>query len=202
MSGTGEAISYDLGGERQGNSRRSTGSNGGGGRHSHKRESSGTMQLLDRLGYGLVSGSSSPDVSAGERIEENIGQDLQEGVDYYPDHTSPKKHERYIDDELYLAQVNGTGFSPPLAGMYDMFDVLLVVVQPHQSFLRSVKHICILHACYHVSPKHKTGQEPTQAFLQLVSIQSSFLGLARSRCGIAGKRMSGVQSLVRRSVFY
>lgn len=103
------------GGEHSSNSGKSTGSNGGG-RNSHARESSGTMQLLDRLGYGLVS-VPSLDNEAGGGGEESVGRAALMGVGTCPEHVSRKEHERIVDDEPHSAQVNGMGFPPPPAGM-------------------------------------------------------------------------------------
>lgn len=72
----------------------STGTLDGVGRERNKREkeSSGTMQLLDRLGYGLVSLSSSPGA-----IEEG----KREGL-YHNAH----KNEEPTDEESYSAPVS------------------------------------------------------------------------------------------------
>lgn len=69
---------------------------------SGEKESSGTMQLLDRLGYGLVSLSSSPDAGKEGKREGSFG------------HNTHKKEEP-ADDEPYSAPVSG--MDPAVAGI-------------------------------------------------------------------------------------
>lgn len=112
MSGTRASVSSGLGGERPSNRRIN-----GGGRTNHETASSGTMQLLDRLGYGLVSVPSLPNAGPGGDTEDDIRQAAQHEVGYYSGYSSRKEHKQKVDGESYPAQVNGIGFSPPPAGM-------------------------------------------------------------------------------------
>ncbi|CAN0226088.1 unnamed protein product, partial [Ectocarpus sp. 12 AP-2014] len=71
------------GGSRMSNNDSDTYSSGGG-QENRERESSGTMQLLDRLGYGLVSLSGSPIATEGSATQKSVRQGQQR-----------------IDEELY-----------------------------------------------------------------------------------------------------
>lgn len=71
------------------------------------------MQLLDHLGYGLVSVSSSPHAGAGEITGGSAGHAVGK-VDACSDRAGWE--ERIVDTQQYQAQVNDMGYSQTPAG--------------------------------------------------------------------------------------